>query len=199
MNFLEGLKRLFVIAGVLATLTAAFIAWDGNGVGYGCRADSSRPGALNPKEMKLEIPPAVTLKEVDFDPFAGASKPVKSGERVPPDDLPDAGQQNSSKPWEKYQGKNFSFEEAQQPAGLPPYEKLTGHPKNDEWKNFPQVNSVTNELCPDEMHVLAKRVGLTFASAATTAIGALLFWLLLRWTLIGFFPAWGMKKAEKLK
>lgn len=189
MNFLEGLRRLFVIAGVLVALTAAFIAWDGNGVGYGCRADSYRSGSLKPEDAKLEISSAVTLKEVDFDPFAGASKPVKSGERVPPDDLPDAGQQNSSKPWEKYQGKNFSFEEAQQPAGLPPYEKLTGHPKDEPWKNDPQVNSVTHEPCPSDVQAFAKRGGITLLSAAATALCVWLFWLLVRWVLVGFFPA----------
>lgn len=161
MNFIEGLRRLFVIAGVLTVVASAFIAWDANRDASGCQV-----GKISPKTLK---------------------------------------------PWEMYQSKDFSSEEgAQHPSSSRPYADLSDNellalyarakngevveqPKDEPWKNDHQVNSVTHELCPSEVEALLKRGGITLLSAVATALCVWLFWLLVRWVLVGFFPALRLK------
>ncbi len=94
MNFLEGIKRLFIIFSVLVVVAGGGLGWSENGPPYGCVEESS---------IKWDQPPSVNFsKMTDEELFDILRKADASGDKAKADGAARAIKDRSG-PWSKYE------------------------------------------------------------------------------------------------
>lgn len=170
MNFLEGLRRSIVIVGAFCAIVTGTIAWKGFGPPE-CWASATPPTEFSPWHMDWEKFPKAAPMETESKPENSAAAGA-----VALSDLSDADLIAAYK-----KSKSYTLKEVD----------------GDPFSSPPVIKPTVYEICEPELKYFTKRLTVTVGWIAAITVGMLLFWMVLRWVLVGFFPSWS--RAEVIK